>query len=75
MDGECIEGGWSLLNNMAVWTCENGPNACRAILDDHWGSLNWQKLLGLCKFLPASHNHLPNFVPRCFSYEKPMPVG
>lgn len=47
MDGERIEGGWSLSGSMAVWTCENGPNARRAILDDHWGSLNWQKLLGL----------------------------
>jgi hypothetical protein len=49
MDGERIEGGWSLSGSMAVWTRENGPNARRAILDDHWGSLNWQKLLGLCK--------------------------
>lgn len=49
MDGERIEGGWSLSSNMAVWTRENGPNARRAILDDHWGSINWQKLLGLCE--------------------------
>ena len=54
MDGEHIEGGWSLSGNMAVWTHKNGPNARRAILDNHWGSLNWQKLLGLCKFLLAS---------------------
>jgi hypothetical protein len=51
MDGERIEGGWSLSNNLAVWTRENGPNARRAILDDHWGSSNWQKLLGLRKYL------------------------
>ena len=50
-DGERIKGGWSLSSGMAVWTRENGPNACRAILDDHWGSVNWQKLLGLCEFL------------------------
>jgi hypothetical protein len=49
MDGERIEGGWSQLGSMAVWTRENGPNARRAILDDHWGSANWQKLLGLRK--------------------------
>ena len=53
-DGERIESGWSLSSNMAVWTRENGPNARRAILDDHWGSMNWQKLLGLCEssFVP-----------------------
>lgn len=49
MDGERIESGWSQSGSMAVWTRENGPNARRAILDDHWGSVNWQKLLGLRK--------------------------
>ena len=49
MDGERIEGGWSQLGSMAIWTRENRPYASRAILDDHWGSLNWQKLLGLRK--------------------------
>ena len=54
MDGERIEGGWSLSGNLAIWTHENGPNTCRAILDDHWGSLNWQKLLGLRDFFFSS---------------------
>ena len=49
MDGERIEGGWSQSGSMAIWTRENGPNARRAILDDHWGSLNWRKLLALRK--------------------------
>ena len=49
-DGERIEGGWSQSGSMVIWTRENGPNARRAILDDHWGSVNWQKLLGLRKF-------------------------
>ena len=49
MDGERIGSGWSQSGSMAVWTRENGPNARRAILDDHWGSVNWQKLLGLRK--------------------------
>ena len=48
-DSERIEGGWSQSGSMAIWTRENRPNACRAILDDHWGSLNWRKLLGLRK--------------------------
>ena len=75
MDGERIEGGWSLSNSMAVWTRENGPNARRAILDDHWGSLNWQKLLGLRTSPVTSHNPFPNLRPRCFSLEKPSPVS
>ena len=54
-DGERIEGGWSQSGSMVVWTRENGPNARRAILDDHWGSLNWQKLLGLRKVSPLSY--------------------
>lgn len=74
-DGERIEGGWSLSSNMAVWTRENGPNARRAILDDHWGSMNWQKLLGLCKCFLIPHNQFTNLVPRCFAYEKPPPVS
>ena len=55
-DGERIETGWSLSNGMAVWTRENGPNARRAILDDHWGSMNWQKLLGLRMYFVTSHD-------------------
>lgn len=56
MDGKHIEGGWSQSGSMAVWTRENGPYARRAILDDHWASVNWQKLLGLRKPLRTSHN-------------------
>jgi len=48
-DGERIEGGWALTNPMATWTRESGPNARRAILDDHWNAGNWRKLLGLCE--------------------------
>jgi hypothetical protein len=76
MDGERIEGGWSQLGSMAVWTRENGPNARRAILDDHWGSANWQKLLGLRKWpLLTTCDSLFDFTLRCVSPEKPSPVG
>ena len=51
-DGERIKGGWSQSGGMVVWTRKNGPYARRAILDDHWGSINWQKLLGLRKVPP-----------------------
>ena len=47
MCGEGIESGWSQSGSMVIWTRENGPNARRAILDNHWGECNWQKLLGL----------------------------
>lgn len=50
-DGERIEAGWALANPMATWTRESGPNARRAILDDHWGALNWQKTLRLGKHM------------------------
>ena len=49
MDGKRIESGWAQTTSMATWTQESGPNARRAILDDHWNANNWQKLLGLCK--------------------------
>ena len=47
MDGERIESGWAQTAGMATWTRENGPNARRGILDDHWNASNWRKLLGL----------------------------
>lgn len=75
MDGERIEGGWSLSSSMAVWTRENGPNARRGILDDHWGSLNWQKLLGLCKSSLHPYKHSLTSYPRCFPYEKSPTLG
>ena len=71
MDGERIEGGWSQSGSMVVWTRENGPNARRAILDDHWGSLNWQKLLGLrkCSSIPDYYPH-SNPYPQVLSFSK-----
>ena len=51
MDGERIEAGWAQTASMATWTRENGPNARRAILDNHWNANNWQKLLGLREYL------------------------
>ena len=50
-DGERIEAGWALTTPMATWTRESGPNAHRAILDDHWSAGNWRKLIGLRKWL------------------------
>ena len=49
-DGERIEAGWAQTNPMALWTRESGPNARRAVLDDHWNAGNWKKLLGLREY-------------------------
>ena len=49
MLGEMIESGWAQSGSMAIWTCENGPFARRAVLDDHWGAENWRKLRRLRK--------------------------
>lgn len=52
MDGERIEAGWAQTNSMATWTRESGPNARRAILDDHWNASNWRKVIGLREYSP-----------------------
>ena len=51
MTGEMVESGWAQLGSMAIWSCENGPFARRAVLDDHWGSENWCKLRRLRKLI------------------------
>jgi len=56
-DGERIEAGWAQTNPMATWTRENGPNARRGILDDHWNAGNWRKLLGLRESLISCPHH------------------
>ena len=76
MDGERIEVGWAQTTSMATWTQESGPNARRAILDDHWNASNWRKLVGLggystflCSFcrLTTSTRRDPQ--------QEPSPVG
>jgi len=54
MDGERIEGGWAQTIGMATWTRESGLFARRNILDDHWNTYNWSKLLGLRTFRPSA---------------------
>ena len=48
--GEGIETIWSHSSSLAIWSRENGPAACRLILDIHWAGWNWRKLVGLRKF-------------------------
>lgn len=52
MTGEMIESGWAQSGPMAIWTRESGPFARRAILDDHWNSVNWGKLRRLREWIP-----------------------
>ncbi|TDL14398.1 hypothetical protein BD410DRAFT_734138 [Rickenella mellea] len=46
-DGEAIERGWAGTNPLANSTKEMGPGARHDTLDDHWGDMNWKKIVGL----------------------------
>ncbi|KAG2341891.1 hypothetical protein BDR05DRAFT_976767 [Suillus weaverae] len=46
-DGEAPEQGWSNINPVASSTKEMGPGSRRDTLDDHFGDLNWKKVIGL----------------------------
>ncbi|KAK7025934.1 hypothetical protein VNI00_015849 [Paramarasmius palmivorus] len=46
-DGEGVERNWAGQGPIATSTTEMGPGSRHDALDDHWGSWNWQKLLGL----------------------------
>ena len=45
--GEGVETVWSHSTSLATWSRENGPAARHQILDDHWGSWNWRKVMNL----------------------------
>lgn len=49
--GEGVETVWSHSTSLVTWSQENRPAACHQILDDHWGSWNWRKVVNLCKLL------------------------
>ena len=46
-DGEGIECEWLHINPMALSTRLMGPSTHHDTLDDHWGTWNWRKLVGL----------------------------
>ena len=61
--GEGVETVWSHSTSLATWSRENGPAAHHQVLDDHWGSWNWRKVVNsrtLCfafmRFFKYSHN-------------------
>lgn len=43
--GEGVETVWSHSTSLATWSRENGPAARHQVLDDHWGSWNWRKVV------------------------------
>ena len=43
--GEGIESGWSHMNPISMSTKEMGPALRQEVLNDHWGSWNWAKIL------------------------------
>ncbi len=49
--GEGVEQEWSHINGTATSTREMAPSVRRETLDDHWGSWNWQKVIGFREFI------------------------
>ena len=47
VDGEEIERNWSRHNQVAYSTREMGPGSRHDTLEDHFGSANWQKFVGI----------------------------
>ena len=45
--GETVETIWSHSTSLAISSRENGPHACHALLDTHWGGWNWRKVVRL----------------------------
>jgi hypothetical protein len=48
-DGEAIERPWAHIGGVGTNTREMGPGSREDTLNGHWGSWNWQKLVGLGK--------------------------
>ncbi len=48
--------GWSSLNSLSGATSEMGSAMRHEVLDDHWSSYNWQKIIGFGIFLIIQYN-------------------
>jgi hypothetical protein len=48
-DGEAIERPWAHIGGIGTSTREMGPGSREDTLNAHWGSWNWDKLIGLGK--------------------------
>ncbi len=53
--GEGVESQWSHMNPLATSTREMSPGMRHEIMNEHWGSWNWSKLLGFGK-CPGCHS-------------------
>jgi hypothetical protein len=52
--GEDVESGWYSTNPLGTSVREMGPASRQEILNDHWGSWNFQKIVGLREFYLCS---------------------
>ncbi|KAK7687212.1 hypothetical protein QCA50_009717 [Cerrena zonata] len=52
--GEGVESGWSHMNPISMSTKEMGPAYRPEVLNDHWGSWNWFKILSFGTHLAKS---------------------
>ncbi|THH18836.1 hypothetical protein EUX98_g8889 [Antrodiella citrinella] len=43
--GEGVESAWHVFNSVSMATREMGPAMRHEVLNDHWGSWNWEKIL------------------------------
>lgn len=57
-DGEAIERVWALIRMCAASIKEMGPGSRADTLDDHFGFLNWSKLIGLGSSIRLLENSL-----------------
>lgn len=48
--GEGVETGWAHMNPVSMSTKEMAPAARREVVNDRWGSWNWQKIFGFGKY-------------------------
>jgi len=53
-DGEAPERGWSDINPLASQTKQMGPGSRRDTIDNHFGDWNYQKVIGLGKYLSGT---------------------
>lgn len=68
--GEGVETIWSHSTSLATWSRENGPAARHQILDDHWGSWNWRKVINL-RTSPSSLRCTPTLIGHSRKFRHP----
>jgi len=56
-DGEGIEWDWSVINPVSYSVWEMKPGHHEDTLNDHWGDLNWHKIVGIGKIISHIHSY------------------